>query len=161
MKIPKGLSNVDYKFGLEKRFDHVFFSGDLNYRCDGDCQEIYNLATNDKYIELLKKDQLSNQIKVFKGWSGYEEQKINFPPTYKFYNGTSDFILEKGKNLGYCDRILYGGRDVHKMKSQNYDSVSEMMWSDHKPVFGQFEIDVPGVDPEKVSFLKLKNRIIK
>ena len=87
----------------------------------------------------IEKDQ--NNVAV-----GYRENKINFPPSYKYIDGTDILNYRNGKNQSYTDRILYGGTQEHKMNQLNYETISEMLWSDHKPVIAQFEIDFRGMD---------------
>lgn len=58
-------------------------------------------------------------------------------------------LTEVGKNLGYCDRIFFGGRDIDKLNILNYDCITEMRWGDHKPVFAQVEIEMDGLDPDR------------
>jgi hypothetical protein len=41
---------------LEKRFDHIIWVGDFNYRVTGDRNEILALASGSNYAKLLEKD---------------------------------------------------------------------------------------------------------
>ena len=70
------------------------------------------------------------------------EGKINFPPTYKFFAGTSIYYLCNQRLPGYPDRIFYitkknGPVDV---KLLDYKSCFDIEISDHKPVYASFEV---------------------
>lgn len=64
MKLPKSRDSGDYKFELYKRFDHVFWTGDFNYRINGpDPRVIVEKAIAGDYEELLLQDQLQLEQK--------------------------------------------------------------------------------------------------
>lgn len=127
MKLPRNRDRGDYKFQLTTRFDHVFWTGDFNYRIEGpDPSVLVKESINGNYKKILAQDQLQFEQKKGNVLVGYKEGDINFPPTYKFRDKTDILITEKGKNVGYCDRIFFGGRDNHKLNVLNYDCISEM-----------------------------------
>ena len=73
------------------------------------------------------------------------EAPIKFPPTYKFIKNTSTYDLEK-RPPAWCDRILWGLKDP--IKFLDYNSVEKICFSDHKPVYGIYSIDImelPGI----------------
>ena len=65
---------------------------------------------------------------------GYEEAKINFPPSYK-YKKQTNALTNKDRIPSYTDRILHSGIRKAYCKIMAYDTESEIVWSDHKPVF--------------------------
>ena len=44
-----------------------------------------------KLNELLKYDELSAVMRYGQAFSGFNEEKITFPPTFKYHAGTQDF----------------------------------------------------------------------
>ena len=65
------------------------------------------------------------------------ENEINFLPTYKYIKGENNYDL--GKRIpGWTDRILY--KQSENVKCIKYDRINIKI-SDHKPVFGLFEIN--------------------
>mmetsp|Transcript_22732 Transcript_22732/g.40891 ORF Transcript_22732/g.40891 Transcript_22732/m.40891 type:complete len:498 (+) Transcript_22732:748-2241(+) len=124
--------------------DVVFFIGDLNYRLQGiTTTEINSLLERVDLDGLALHDQLL--IEKMKGniFMDFSEGKLAFLPTFKFVKGSNTYI-HLGKTAGtkrdpaWCDRILYRG-DVELLC---YDSCTEIMQSDHKPVVAKFNIKV-------------------
>ena len=76
-----------------------------------------------------------NEVKkIFKNEKLYEE-KISFPPTYK-YNKDNNTYNEK-RTPSWTDRILY--KKDNSIKCIFYDTI-DLYISDHKPLVGLFEI---------------------
>jgi hypothetical protein len=78
------------------------------------------------------------------------ESEVTFPATYKLIPGQEGrLVFFDNRRPGWCDRILYrsnGGRQEDK-KSEKfhpiaYDSIREIDYSDHSPVFGIFSLGV-------------------
>lgn len=89
LKIPsRGKSKEDLEFAPHKRVDHVIWTGDMNYRFDGDYKEIADLAEARDFPLLYPKDQLLVQRTLGKAFDGYQEGTINFKPSYKYIDGT-------------------------------------------------------------------------
>jgi phosphatidylinositol-bisphosphatase len=138
--------------------DHVFFSGDLNYRvdlpreyvdkCIEDIQkcraeEPYEKTAANKEIDvlmnkLLRRDQLLQTIASGRAFAGFSEAKIAFYPTFKFDKGTPDYDTSHKQRIpAWTDRILFKSSDVRVLE---YDSVPKAMHSDHRPVYGTFQL---------------------
>ena len=84
---------------------------------------------------------------------GFCEDPIHFPPTFKYDVGTNTFdTSHKQRVPSYTDRILYKAKNrSHNpnsvIKPLHYDSVQDVATSDHKPVWGMWEVTVrPGKD---------------
>jgi len=88
-----------------------------------------------------------------KWFSHFKEADIKFKPTYKFSTKTNEF--SSSRIPSYCDRILYcqnyaidsniesdGIEDKVQIQPLKYDCISELNNSDHKPVYGLFELKV-------------------
>lgn len=135
--------------------EYLFLFGDLNFRTENiKIEEAREMIKNNDIDKLLEHDQLKRCIREESGFSSFREHKINFLPTYKFKRNTDIYDLSKPNRVpSWCDRILYksSGDNSKKIKSfdedknmpcscLDYSSISSFNQSDHKPVFGIFEI---------------------
>ncbi|MCJ1372130.1 hypothetical protein MMC20_003351 [Loxospora ochrophaea] len=140
---------------------HLFLAGDLNYRTSRrkpstDDFQAFPQPTEDvlhpsHYSNLMKKDQLSRELKAGRTCHGLSEATIEFPPTYKFSNkqravaDTKDescWGFAKHRWPSWCDRVLfldlpswmkskYSGASI---QVHNYRALPLMSTSDHRPV---------------------------
>ncbi|XP_037949854.1 phosphatidylinositol 4,5-bisphosphate 5-phosphatase A-like isoform X1 [Teleopsis dalmanni] len=127
-------------------FDHdfVFWFGDLNFRIDGtdSAWDIRTLVEARQFAELLERDQLNLVRKTGNAFGRLEEHTIDFAPTFKFIEGTSDYDLNR--RPAWCDRILYRVQaDKYpsiklSLDQLSYKSHPEYTLSDHKPVSAEF-----------------------
>ena len=125
-----------------------FIFGDLNFRIDLTkekfneiCCRNYEGVVNENQAknninELKKYDQMNEVVEIFNKEKLYEE-KINFPPTYKYIK--ESFIYDEKRTPSWTDRILFKKSD--NIKCKFYDTV-DLYISDHKPVIGLFEINL-------------------
>lgn len=127
---------------LFEDFDAKFLFGNLNFRINLNTQKILGLIQEENYSELLKAEQLTQNLK-----HGYlldfNEFRINFPPTYPFNEATCQYENSKKREPSWCDRILYSG------------SVCPFLYSDirldgklHRPVQKCFTMKVKKIDEE-------------
>lgn len=121
----------------------VFWFGDMNYRIDPiqlDVDKAKKLIEREKYSEVLKYDQLKEQMKLENVFKGFTEGQINFRPTYKYDTGTDNWdSSEKNRSPAWCDRILWKGDNISQ---SDYVSVGSYKLSDHKPVASLMETKV-------------------
>ncbi|XP_059073148.1 type IV inositol polyphosphate 5-phosphatase 7 [Cryptomeria japonica] len=124
--------------------DRVIWLGDLNYRLALNYADSRKLIENDDWETMLEKDQLRNEKKgggIFEGWN---EGKINFPPTYKYCRNSDQYAGEslrsgaKRRTPAWCDRILWYGKGLRQL---SYDR-GESKFSDHRPVSSVFMAEV-------------------
>ena len=80
-----------------------------------------------------------NSIK--KNYSKYQidEHLINFLPTYKYIIGYNSYNVSK-KIPSWCDRILF--KKNTNIKCLYYDTIDDIKYSDHRPVYALFEINL-------------------
>lgn len=137
--------------------DHIIWFGDLNYRISLLNEYCKFLVEKKQFKELYEADQLKNEIENKGAFYGFKEGKIDFPPTYKFDKGTSDYdTSEKQRVPSWTDRILYLSSTKDNVLDQVvYQSSPEICLSDHKPVFSIFKCKVEFIDKEK------KNKLSK
>ena len=135
---------VDKFITINKQIDFIIFMGDLNYRLN---TEKFNIETiKQNYKEYLIFDQLifernNNRLKV----DYFLEGEINFLPTFKYKNGTDEFDnSKKDNNPAWTDRILFLKKstikNVFDVSLKKYDSMQNIIMSDHKPVYAYFEL---------------------
>eukprot|EP00124_Ichthyophonus_hoferi_P002831 Ihof_evm2s213 gene=Ihof_evmTU2s213 len=139
-------------------YDYVFFMGDLNYRLDlprtvqkagtWDQKERWSYAVDlvekKAYNNLLMSDELVHQMSQGKILYGFKEGTIEFPPTFKVERHKTGLHYMDTRVPAYCDRILwYAPTGLWSSITQTkYQSVVNYSTSDHKPVYGQFTIDL-------------------
>ena len=92
--LEKMFKEINFKKILN--FSYVFWSGDLNFQLSTDftANEIEELIKKNKLNQLLEYDELSAVRKSNEAFSKFNEEKITFPPTFKYYVGTQDFNKE-------------------------------------------------------------------
>ena len=95
-----------------------------------------------KYLYFYSKEHLDNDelIGFQSTLSAYniKENKIRFLPTYKYIKGYNYYDLSK-RIPAWTDRILY--KKSEKVKCLKYNKINIKI-SDHRPVYGLFEIDI-------------------
>lgn len=139
MEILKGLDLGEK--GVDS--EHTFFMGDLNYRIDLPRDRVVELIEKEDWATLRNADQLISQVATDAAFAGYQEEVVNFRPTYRFLRGTNEYDEALGRVPSWCDRVLYKSLpgDVDKIIQGAYGSVDEIQTSDHHPVFATFQVD--------------------
>lgn len=153
--------------GLISAGNHVFFYGDLNYRThdsppDDEAHKAYPQpdATDSSPSHLshwLENDQLNREKAANRTLHNFQEQPINFPPTYKYamskgrnskYPKRSlavdeeDWQWSKHRYPSWCDRILYlPAHSSSAFEPQIYTALPVQPTSDHRPVALSLRID--------------------
>ncbi|KAK9401010.1 phosphatidylinositol 3-4-5-trisphosphate 5-phosphatase 1 [Crotalus adamanteus] len=147
-----GVKNLN-PFNITHRFTHFFWLGDLNYRLELSPMEAENIIQKirqQQYTELLNFDQLLIEKKDQKVFLQLEEEEITFAPTYRFERNTREnYIYTKQKATGmkynlpsWCDRVLWKSYPLVHVVCQSYGCTTDIMTSDHSPVFATFEVAV-------------------
>lgn len=140
-------------FNITHRFTHLFWLGDLNYRVElptWEAEAIIQKIKQQQYADLLAHDQLLLERKEQKVFLHFEEEEITFAPTYRFERLTRDkyaYTKQKATGMKYnlpswCDRVLWKSYPLVHVVCQSYGSTSDIMTSDHSPVFATFEAGV-------------------
>eukprot|EP00890_Picochlorum_soloecismus_P001963 jgi/Picsp_1/2768/NSC_00996-R1_type i inositol- -trisphosphate 5-phosphatase 12-like len=158
-----------------RNMDAVIWMGDLNYRIDGNYDQVCQLIAARDFDPLLVCDQLRREHMQSRIFRGYREPQITFAPTYKFDKGIAGELAydssEKRRVPAWCDRIMYRGStpfcsplpspaadmEGKSLPSENKIDVSPMEYgswmdvcdSDHKPVYGTFDVALTVVDASK------------
>uniref|UniRef100_A0A8C4MLX7 phosphatidylinositol-3,4,5-trisphosphate 5-phosphatase n=1 Tax=Equus asinus asinus TaxID=83772 RepID=A0A8C4MLX7_EQUAS len=141
-------------FNITHRFTHLFWLGDLNYRVElptWEAETIIQKIRQQQYADLLSHDQLLMERKEQKVFLHFEEEEITFAPTYRFERLTRDkyaYTKQKATGMKYnlpswCDRVLWKSYPLVHVVCQSYgECTSDIMTSDHSPVFATFEAGV-------------------
>lgn len=150
--------------------DHeaVIWLGDFNYRIGTkpeyarDLIDTYRSVggvgtkAQDALRDLHKHDQLDIQMVAGQTFPFYQEGVIGFLPTYKFDLGNDNYdTSEKARIPAWTDRILYKidatkGTD---MRQTAYDSVMNLRFSDHRPVYSTFDVRIRVIDEKRKTAL--------
>ena len=157
--------------------DHevIIWAGDFNYRIGlsydkarTHAQEIMQGGhqAEDALGKLYENDQLNIQMVQGNCFQFYREGRVGFLPTYKYDLGKDEFdSSDKQRIPAWTDRILFKvnqknlqqGDDLGtKLKQLEYDSVQQMRFSDHRPVYSTFEMGVRVIDEPKKDELTKK-----
>ncbi|ESU36701.1 Phosphatidylinositol 5-phosphate phosphatase [Giardia duodenalis] len=119
-------------------YDYIILLGDLNYRID----------------KATKEDQLKIRMDsdaFILNSNSFEEEKIVFPPSYKYGKGGS-LVLDREPS--WTDRILisrkYNQGDNLKLNYIKYSSLQDLMLSDHKAVYQVAELCYRAVVDERI-----------
>ncbi|XP_068105224.1 phosphatidylinositol polyphosphate 5-phosphatase type IV [Hyperolius riggenbachi] len=133
------------------RFDEVFWFGDFNFRLNrkrSDVNGILERRPERDMSQLLQHDQLMDLLRGGSIFKGFQEPTIQFLPTYKFDIGSDKYdSTTKQRTPSYTDRIVYKSRQQGDIRILKYDSCPLVKTSDHRPVFGLFEVRIrPGRD---------------
>ncbi|XP_042273976.1 inositol polyphosphate phosphatase-like 1b isoform X2 [Thunnus maccoyii] len=137
-------------FDISLRFTHLFWCGDLNYRLDLDVQDILKHVSKREFEELMCADQLTRERHKRKAFLHFKEEKIAFPPTYRYERGSRDcYLWQKYKTSGvrvnvpsWCDRILWKSYPDTHIICTAYGCTDDIFTSDHSPVFATFQVGV-------------------
>lgn len=132
--------NNNDEFSVLKPNNHVFILGDTNYR---------SLSESRSLSYSVDLDELNSERIYYKStfW-GFDECKIDFKPTYKLIQGTSDY--DSKRIPSWCDRILflnYINSNIKEeiTKNSTYNSITNYKYSDHLPVY--LNIKIPMTPP--------------
>jgi hypothetical protein len=129
------------------RVDYTIFMGDLNYRLNLQYPINVRDMEND-YKKYLLYDQLNLEKRLNRlNLDGFQEGEIDFLPTFKFYNKTNIWENTKPDNSpAWTDRILFMKTEtkfsVFDVILKRYDSMPQIIMSDHKPVYAIFEFTI-------------------
>ncbi|XP_027865120.1 inositol polyphosphate phosphatase-like 1b [Xiphophorus couchianus] len=137
-------------FDISLRFTHLFWCGDLNYRLDLDVEDILKHVSKREFEELMFADQLTRERQKRKAFFNFKEEKIAFPPTYRYERGSRDcYLWQKYKTSGvrvnvpsWCDRILWKSYPETHIICTAYGCTDDIFTSDHSPVFATFQVGV-------------------
>ncbi|XP_054453301.1 LOW QUALITY PROTEIN: inositol polyphosphate phosphatase-like 1b [Anoplopoma fimbria] len=137
-------------FDISLRFTHLLWCGDVNYRLDLDVQDILKHVSKREFEELMCADQLTRERHKRKAFLNFKEEKIAFPPTYRYERGSRDcYLWQKYKTSGvrvnvpsWCDRILWKSYPETHIICTAYGCTDDIFTSDHSPVFATFQVGV-------------------
>lgn len=145
-------------FDLLHQFHHVFWMGDLNYRVDWGPEpeattpskevfdEMTGMISEKRYAELFAKDQLAREIKEKRVFVGFQDGTYNFPPTFKVLR-QADIAYNEHRSPAWCDRILWKSLPGMRVRQMSFGCAIPIDTSDHKPVYGTYEVQMFNTPP--------------
>ncbi|KAG5437288.1 hypothetical protein PCANB_001081 [Pneumocystis canis] len=137
--------------------DHLIWCGDLNYRIDMSIFNAKEFSKKEEFNLLLEFDQLNVQRRLNHCFEDFIEGEINFPPTFKYKVGTSEFdSSEKMRVPSWTDRILWKSKGI---SVKNYRSYMNNVMSDHKPISTELDARIEVLFMN--DYMKLRNSLIK
>lgn len=161
------------EIGIYHPTSHLFVMGDLNYRTSDVRPQsleylVYpkptdSLSSNTHFLKLLVQDQLTAQRNQGNTLHGLVEEKITFPPTYKFKPSREGEMEDKEERWdwskrrwpSWTDRILYlplppqtEEERKEEIVTHNYTSIPRIMSSDHRPVVLHLSIPARPLTPQ-------------
>lgn len=147
-------------------FDVVFWMGDFNFRIDSSNEDVRSLIAHAKkhpdrkqqvINKLFESDQLNRQMSSGETFPFFDEHEISFLPTYKFDKGTDVYdSSEKERVPAWTDRIVTFAKKRSILEQLSYNSVPELKFSDHRPVYAIFRLAVDIIDDETRSVIEKK-----
>ncbi|CAA0832113.1 DNAse I-like superfamily protein [Striga hermonthica] len=118
--------------------DRIIWLGDLNYRIALSYRCAKALVEMRNWRALLENDQLRIEQRNGRVFTGWNEGRIYFPPTYKYSNNSDRYAgenmhpKEKRRTPAWCDRILWYGRGLQQLsyvrgesRYKSYESLRE------------------------------------
>lgn len=148
---------------------HLFVGGDLNYRISsrpptpGSAFPSLDENSPNYYPKFFHLDQLTKERQAGRTFHGLQEQKVDFPPTYKYEPSAQlstghgsvrnrDWKFAPHRYPSWTDRILFldlplwakHASPSAKIEVLAYDCMPVMHTSDHRPVF--LRVRVPALD---------------
>jgi hypothetical protein len=130
----------DLFFNSIHSFESDFFvlTGDLNSRVD---ESIVCSG-----VEIPAQDELITRMAEEGDTFPFEEDPVRFPATYKLVPGQGGrLVFVDNRRPAWCDRVLFrsSSKDV-RFNCREYNSVREIDYSDHSPIYALFSLDVAG-----------------
>jgi phosphatidylinositol-bisphosphatase len=146
----------------------IFWLGDFNYRIETlSLSETLSFIADGNFETLLEFDQLTRQLNKKRVFVDYREGSLHFKPTYKYTvkSDVYDMITNangiqtvsgrgsstaKPKLPSWTDRVLWKCMDSNDMvELVQYSAIQTITISDHKPVYGIFNVKLKQINKEK------------
>ncbi|KAH9735748.1 Type I inositol polyphosphate 5-phosphatase 8 [Citrus sinensis] len=146
-----------------KRTSVIFWLGDLNYRLANGYGDTHEQLKRNDWQALLEKDQLRLEQRAGRVFEGWEEGDIYFPPTYKYITNSDHYVVqtskskEKRRTPAWCDRILWKGEGLKQLCYVR----GESRFSDHRPVYSFFSVQVNSANKPKPRTINPKSCPLK
>ena len=125
-------------------FHHIIWLGDLNYRINNEWEDVIQLINDNKFGQLLLKDQFLHERNNMNILPGFRESLINWKPTYRLNRLNDSWSNKRRQPPSYTDRILWHSKSAYEYDLQNisYQSCPKMYGSDHRPVNAIFQLSL-------------------
>ena len=114
--------------------DFNFYLGDMNYRLMTNFKDLNNTNVREYAVQMISSHDQLKLAQSLGYFPCYEEQPIDFLPTYKMSNKEELYVNKKDQAPSYCDRILFKNNLPVNWTSDFYRSLPHIHGSDHRPV---------------------------
>lgn len=137
-----------------KEHNLQFVFGDLNFRIELENSMCRQMIKNGNLENLTVYDQFLKARSMNPLFFELEEGPLSFNPTYKYDFNSDEYDSSKKKRVpAWCDRILWRKNKSVKLVAYN---VANYNYSDHRPVYGLFNISTQGRDLETTTKNEIK-----
>jgi phosphatidylinositol-bisphosphatase len=138
------ISNTKEMKFREHNIQFVF--GDLNFRIELENSMCRQMIKNGNLENLTVYDQFLKARSMNPLFFELDEGPLDFNPTYKYDFNSDEYDSSKKKRVpAWCDRILW--RKNKSIQLIEYD-IANYTYSDHRPVYGLYNISTQGKDLE-------------
>jgi hypothetical protein len=126
---------------LNYRTDLAIIDGNENRSHEEHFAEVQAMIDRGEYAKLYAGDQLQDEMKKNEVLVGWQEAKINFPPTFKLTKGQVELKYNPKRVPSYTDRILWKSLPLREkdLRCTDFSAIPQITSSDHKPVRATFE----------------------
>ena len=143
-EVSKILSELNFQINnktfLIEDHDEIFWAGDFNYRLNIPDTDSRNKFNDTEY--LFRFEQLIPEMKSKRVFVGFQEAPIKFKQSYKYNRFSNEMdTTKKARGPAWCDRILFKSiGNSNYISCKEYNINTELLMSDHRPIYGIFEI---------------------
>lgn len=169
--MPREDTSVEGSFNLFE-YDAVIWAGDFNARLWKDSgmkaplerSETFAAATSGKSLQdfMSEHDELHIQRARGSRYQVFREAPVNFMPTYKLkpiapsakpevaHPLNEVYLFDSKREPAYCDRILWRAKGEMSVTPHEYERVSAIAFSDHRPVRLGLTVVARSIDVERL-----------
>lgn len=125
------------------RINCGFLLGDFNFKVRNNIPEVLQIlkSAKDPYKMLQNFDELTDACRILPEINHFREEKVCFPPTYKYFMGESEFDTSSDRTPSWCDRIIYSSNRLQSFKIIDYFAIP-LHVSDHLPVYIVADVNI-------------------
>jgi endonuclease/exonuclease/phosphatase family metal-dependent hydrolase len=125
-----------------------FLLGDFNFKVRSEISEVYKTirSTKEPFKALRNSEEWAVVNKELPESAAFKEERVLFPPTFKYVSGEAKLDVDSGRTPSWCDRIFSSAKKVANFRIVDYHALP-LYVSDHLPVY--LVADVNKHNPEE------------
>jgi len=138
--------------------DVLLLLGDLNFRIrEIKREEVIRKVADGTMLECLHCDELKLLLQSHPILQNFAEAELSFAPTYKYDKNSPDYdSSSKLRKPAWTDRILFRKVEDGSLEARKYFAHQSLTLSDHRPVFGLFNLKLQKNDEESAALVDIK-----